>query len=231
MSFEQCTNASSSARTRRQSSPSCEKVWEFAILRVHRHTILEEQGAAAVSDEIGQRSLERLFPGLTEDSMTQATLSAGQFGIGFKRARDIDAPAHLGALIAATPRIQGMIRDAVWAGPLPDQILEARLSEVIETATSTFLSALDSDGQATAKLYVQTAAQEADEAWQQTIARLQGPGVANPAIASLENPSSASQDDSDDMDFSAPQKSRLNAPQLQVQLSRLHDRSRLRRLT
>ena len=40
------------------------------ILRVHGHTILQEQSAAAVCDEIGQRSLERLFPGLTEDSMT-----------------------------------------------------------------------------------------------------------------------------------------------------------------
>ena len=64
------------------------------------------------TDEIGQRSLERLFQGLTEHSMTQATLSAGQSGIRFKRARDIAAPAHLGALITAKPRILGMIRDA-----------------------------------------------------------------------------------------------------------------------
>ena len=58
---------------------------------------------------------------------------------GFKRARDIAAPAHLGALIAAKPRIKGVIRDAVPASPLPERILETRLSEVIETATSTFL--------------------------------------------------------------------------------------------
>ena len=44
-------------------------------LRVHGHTILEEQRAAEVYDEIGQRSLERLFPGLTEDSMTQCRRS------------------------------------------------------------------------------------------------------------------------------------------------------------
>ena len=61
------------------------------------HTILQEQSAAAVYDEIGQRSFERLFPGLTEDSMTQATLSASPIRIGFKRARDIAATAHLGA--------------------------------------------------------------------------------------------------------------------------------------
>ena len=124
-----------------------------------------------------------------------------------------------------------MIRETVWAGLLREQILEARLSEVIETATSTNLSSLDKDEQATAKLYVQKAAQAADEAWQQTIAGLQGRGVANPTIASLGHPGSASpDDDSDDIDFSAPRNGRLSGPQLQAQLSRLTDRSRLRRL-
>ena len=60
--------------------------------------------------------------------MTQATLSASQSGIGFKRARDIAAPAHLGALIAGKPRIHGMIRDAALAGFLPEQLLETRLA-------------------------------------------------------------------------------------------------------
>ena len=64
--------------------------------------------------------------------------------------------------------------------------------------------------------------------WQSCMFRWQG--VANPTIAPLEHPSSASQDDdSDDMDLSAPQKSRLSAPKLQAQLSRLTDRTRLRR--
>ena len=85
-----------------------------------------------------------------------------------QRARDTAAPAHLGALIAANPRTQAMIRDAVWAGLLPEQLLETRLSEVIETATSTYLSALAGDEQATARLFVQKAAQAADEAWQHT---------------------------------------------------------------
>ena len=45
-------------------------------------------------------------------------------------------------------------RDAVLGGLLPEQILETRLSEVIVTATSTNLSAPDSDEQAMAKVYV-----------------------------------------------------------------------------
>ena len=44
--------------------------------------------------------------------MAQATLSAGLSRIGFMRARVIAAPAHLGALIAAKPRILDMIPDA-----------------------------------------------------------------------------------------------------------------------
>ena len=137
----------------------------------------------------------------------------------------------LGALIAAKPHIQGMIRDAVLAGLLPKQLLETRLSEAIETATSTYLSALDDDEQATAQLFVQKAAQAADESWQHTVSEQQGPGVAGPTVASLGRFGSASQDgDSDDTDFSAHRKGRLVAPQLQVQLSRLTDRTRLRRL-
>ena len=54
-------------------------------LRAHDHTILQEQRAAEIYDVVGQRFLERLFPGFTEDSMTQATLSAGQSGIGHKK--------------------------------------------------------------------------------------------------------------------------------------------------
>ena len=131
------------------------------ILWVHGHTILEAQSAAEVFDEIGQRSLERIFQGLTEHSMTQATLSAGQSGNGFKRARDIATPAHLGALIAAKPCIQATRRSL----GRPEQIL-ARL---IETTTSTDHNALDDEDQATAKLFVQRAAQAADGAWQQTL--------------------------------------------------------------
>ena len=48
------------------------------ILRENGHTILEEQNAAAFHDEIGQRFLDRLFRGLTEDSMTEATRPSAQ---------------------------------------------------------------------------------------------------------------------------------------------------------
>ena len=122
--------------------------------------------------------------------------------------------------MAAKPRIRAMIQDGVTAGLLPKNLLETRLAAVIETALSTYLDALDDEDKATAKLlYVQKAAQAAEGAWQQTLGGLHGPNVTNPTVADLEHPSSTCQDeDSEDMDFSAPQKSRLSAPQLQAQL-------------
>ena len=60
------------------------------ILRVHGHTILQEQRTAEIYDEVGQRSLERLFPGFTEDSMVQASPESEQ------KERDIATPVHLG---------------------------------------------------------------------------------------------------------------------------------------
>ena len=122
------------------------------ILRVHGHAILQEERAADIHDEVGQRRLERLFPGFTEESSEQAT-HAGQSGIGYKRARDIAGPAHLGALIAAKPRILAMIQGAVMAGLLPKQPLEIWLAAIIDTATTTNLGAVDDEDKATAKLY------------------------------------------------------------------------------
>ena len=102
----------------------------------------------------------------------RVTLSSGQSRIGYNRARDI-------ALIAAKPRIQAMIQDGVTAGLLPKQPLAA----VIETALSTYLDALDDEDKATAKLYVQKAAQAAGEARQQTVGGLRGSSVTSPTVS------------------------------------------------
>ena len=61
---------------------------------------------------VGQTSIERLFPGLNEDSTEHPALSAGQACIGSKRSVNVARPAHLGALVAAKPRILNMIRGA-----------------------------------------------------------------------------------------------------------------------
>ena len=65
------------------------------ILGVHGHTIFQEQEATQIFD-VGQRSLQRLFPGFTEDSSEQATLSANQSGTGYNSAQDVAHPSTLG---------------------------------------------------------------------------------------------------------------------------------------
>ena len=116
---------------------------------------------------VGCRNLRRGWAAVSRTALPRIhgrQCDASHTGIGYKRARDIAAPVHLGALIAAKPRIQAMLQDAVTAGLLPKQHLETRLAAVIETALSTNFDALDDEDKATAKLYVQKAAQAADEA-------------------------------------------------------------------
>ena len=62
-----------------------------------------------------------------------------------------------------------MIQGAATAGLLPKQPLLARLDTLIELVTAAFLDALDDTEKRTALLYLQTAAQAADDAWQQTV--------------------------------------------------------------
>ena len=193
------------------------------ILRVHVHTILQEKRAAEIFDEVGQRSLERLFPGFTEDRSEQATHSAGQSATGYKRARDISAPAHLGALKAAKPHIQAMIHDAVMAGLLPKHPLETRFAvEPPPPATKPSMTKTELRPSSTFKKRPRWQMRRGSKQLTDTMGSRSKPDSV---------PSSASQDeDSDDMDFSAPRRSRLSAPQLQAQLSRLFDRTRQKRL-
>ena len=152
------------------------------ILRVHGHKFLEEQSAAAVYDEIGQlprTALPWSHGGQHDASNPQCEPI---------RNRVQESETSQPRLIwepSTKPRIRGMIRDAVLAGLLPEQLLETRLSEVIETATSTYLRALDNDEPATAQLFIQKAAQAADDSWQHTVSVQQGLNVAGPSNASL----------------------------------------------
>ena len=98
-----------------------------------------------------------------------------------------------------------------------------RLAAIKDTATNTYLVALDDEDKAAAKLHIQQAAQAAYDARQQTLERHNGPVVANLTASELEHPSSVSQEDGDCMDFSAPRQSRLSAPHLQEQLSLFSD--------
>ena len=94
------TSVLSCARTRRQNVLSFTRVLASVVSIIscdlHGHTILQEKRAADVYDELGNGPCRGSSGGLTEDSSEQATLSAGQSGIGYKRARDTASPGHLG---------------------------------------------------------------------------------------------------------------------------------------
>ena len=169
--------------------------------------------------------VERLFPGFTEDTSEQAALSAGQSGIGYERSVDVARPTHLGALIAA--RILNMIRHAATASILPEQRLLVRLATLVGTASATFFVALDDPENLTTKSYLQKAAQAAEESWQQAVKGYNGPTITNPTVPDIEQSAHSSQHDDDSEPTFAPL--RKNQPQLQAQLSRLSDRTRLRR--
>ena len=129
------------------------------ILREHGHTIFQEREAAKIFDKVGNKSLERFFPGFTVDSSKEATLSTSQPGSGDKRTRDVARPAHLEALNAAKTSNLDMIRNATKAELLLEQPLLARLD------TAAFLDALDESKRPTAGLHLRKAAQAADESW------------------------------------------------------------------
>ena len=94
-----------------------------------------------------------------------------------------------------------MIQDAVPAGFPPKHPLETRLVAVVETALSTYLGAFDDEDGVTAELCVQKAAQAAEEAWQKTVGGPHSPSATNPTALRMKIA-----------------RSRLNAPQLQLQL-------------
>ena len=69
----------------------------------------------------------------------------------------LPAPAHLGPLIRSRPRIRDMIR-----GLLSEQPFLARLDDLVEAASATFLDTLDDSEKLIAHLYLLKAAQVAE---------------------------------------------------------------------
>ena len=168
MSSEQCKSASSSARIRQTefAPPSSLGVSRINhILRVHGHTIPRSHGGQHDTSN-PQRwpvwNWVREEHGTSLPSCTPGSSHRSQTHIRLR------SETHFGqAFRQSTP-------------------LGTRPAAVVETATPPISAPLMTK----MKLYVQKAAQAADEAWQQTMGGLQGPGVANPTIASLENPGS-----------------------------------------
>ena len=118
MSFEPCANVFSCVKIRRQNLPFLESLGGSRINHIFRergHAVFQWKRRSKLLIKLDKWSLERLYPGLTEDCAQQAALSTCQPRIGCKESV-VARPTHLGALIEARPRIHDTVRDATIAG-------------------------------------------------------------------------------------------------------------------
>ena len=104
-----------------------------------------------------------------------------------------------------------MIRDATTGGLLSEQPFVARF----ETVSADFL---DDSERRTAHLYLQKAVQTADDAWQQIVQGHNGPAIANPTTAEVEQTDLPRKVmTTETKSLMSAGRGRLNAPQLQAQ--------------
>ena len=196
------------------------------ILRVHGHQLAEQGGATATFDGVGRASLERLFPGITAEGHVQATLSAKESGLGCRQASDVARPAHLGALLAACPRVKDMLKECIVAGLLPVDQLENQLDGLIAAAEVSYLSELDESERVKAEDFLRRAKVAAAAAWERTRIAAPGPELIAPRIPR----DVGDNDDDDDAGVGRRRGGRISAPQLQRELSILIDGTKVRRL-
>jgi len=158
----------------------------------------------------------------------QATLNANDGGLGWKSAAEVALPAHLGGLIAASPRIKSMIQAGSTAGLLPYDRLESRLDEILRVAEATFLAALDEVERVRAEDFLRKARSAASEAW---VREMTGASDGDPPA-----PRVVSEAGDGPTEGEAGEEGghvsywRIGGPQLQRELSRLLDLTKGRRL-
>ena len=144
------------------------------ILRVHGRR-LQQAGALAQFDQMTSGEMDRLFPGLTEESHEQATLGAAWGGLGWRRASDVALPANLAALVTAAPMVRDMAAAAVHAGLLPAGVVEGRLDAEIRMTQDAYLATLHDQERSKAEEFISEATAAAVAQWQRL---RQGQGVA-----------------------------------------------------
>ena len=193
------------------------------ILRVHGHALVEESGSATEFDEVGRETLERLFPGITSEGYIQASLNDKKGGVGWRQAIDVARPAHLGALIAAAPRLKAMFQDCQCAGLFNASPLEERLARRIGDAETAFLECLDEIEKVMAEDFLRKAKESAEETWRHTALGLTERIPVAPRV-------SREGGEYEEADGSPARGTKLTAPHLQRELSMLMDRTKARRL-
>ena len=160
MSLELCTNVFSCARILGQNLHSFARALALAVSTTSSGCVATQSRKKNGLLKSMMKLDSDFLRGSSWDSRrtvrsTQHSVPANP-GRDTKERGDIAGPTHLGALIAAKPRILAMIQDAVTAGFLPKQPLESRLATVIETTSKPSMTS-------------SKAAQAVDEALQQQL--------------------------------------------------------------
>ena len=140
------------------------------ILRVHGAALWRDGEILEQFDQQQRETLDRMFPGLTDEGHRQAVLGASVGGLGWRPAVSTAVPANLAALILAAPKIHAMAKDATTAGLLPEGLLETRLAAQIDAVRSLYLGELDVIEQVKAEDYLIKAAHSAEQSWAALVA-------------------------------------------------------------
>jgi len=194
------------------------------IFRVHGHSLALSRAVAQKFDDIGEASLERLFPGITHEGHEQAALAVGQSGLGWRKILDVALPAHLAALLSSTPRIKSMIEDASTACLASSDKLKARLVQWTDTAKSAFLNSLDELEKVRAEDCLIKVERAAETAWLRLVGGAPGQEENAPEVE-IDGVSGE-----DDGQGPAVRRKRLTAVHAQKELTKLVDRTKARRV-
>ena len=130
------------------------------------------------------------------------------------------------------PEWKDMIRNATNTRLVAAPLLLIRLDALVEDAAAAFLETLDDSERATALLYLPKADRAANGAFEQVAQEHHGPAVVGPTVADVQcaDPTLQKDADGEQITNASARRRRLNALQLKTQVSRLSDRTKLRRL-
>ena len=206
------------------------------ILRAHGHTLFRNPEQLRGFDDITRTTLDRMFPGLTSSSHEQATLACKVGGLGCQRAFDIALPANLSALVVAVPKIRHMAHAAQSAGLLDETRLLTQLEGKLRATKSASLEGLGEVEKRCAEAFLSKASAAAEEQWLYYSFGGGPDSVQAPvAFATFDDDelgcvgdvSQSMEDETPDVEATGR---RLSAPQVQRELCRLLDITRLRKL-
>ena len=110
------------------------------ILRVHGESLTVVGALLQAFDDWARSTLDRLFPGLSDEGHEQTTLAAAKGGLGLKRARDSALAANLSALVMATPKVHSMAQAAIHAGLVHGGQIERELESTTARCETAYLS-------------------------------------------------------------------------------------------